>query len=87
MLGSRSRVAIPVYKVTPEGNLEKGFFDLLWGKARFLVAKVASGKKDFSVKTSTATMGIRGTQFFRCHPQACEYPSPSWAGHASGPEA
>ncbi len=73
-VGSHSRVVIDDYDVK-QGNLKQGSFNLLWGKARFLVAKVASGKKDFSVKTSTATMGVRGTQFAVRIPKAKNIPA------------
>jgi len=37
--------------------------DMLWGKARFLVHKLAADRATYGVHTSSATMGVRGTQF------------------------
>jgi len=36
---------------------------LLFGKARFIVSKVAEGKEDYFVKTPTAITGVRGSDF------------------------
>jgi hypothetical protein len=37
--------------------------NLIFGKARFIVSKVAEGKEDYMVKTPTAISGVRGSDF------------------------
>jgi len=66
-IGSRSRIAVADY-VMNEQKLQRGYFDLAWGKARFMVKKLTEAKADFSVKTKTATIGVRGTQFSVSYP-------------------
>ncbi len=61
-VGSRSRIEIKDYKVE-NGNLVSGLFDMLWGKTRFLVSKLRSKSSTFSVNTTTAVIGVRGTEF------------------------
>ncbi len=60
-IASKSRIVIREYKVR-KGRTEKGAFDLLWGKSRFLVNKLYKrGRLD--VRTKTAVLGVRGTEF------------------------
>ena len=61
-VGRKSRITIDKYE-TQKGILSSGSFNMLWGKVRFLVAKLSKGASSFSVQTKTATIGVRGTQF------------------------
>ena len=61
-VGRQSRITIDRYDMK-EGSLFSGSFNMLWGKVRFLVTKLNSSRANFSVKTKTATIGVRGTQF------------------------
>jgi hypothetical protein len=61
-VGRQSRITIDQYEMR-EGSLFSGSFNMLWGKVRFLVTKLNSSRANFSVKTKTATIGVRGTQF------------------------
>ncbi len=61
-VGRQSRITIEQYDMK-EGSLFSGSFDMLWGRVRFLVTKLNSSRANFSVKTKTATIGVRGTQF------------------------
>ena len=61
-VGRQSRITIDRYDMK-EGSLFSGSFDMLWGKVRFLVTKLNSSRANFSVRTKTATIGVRGTQF------------------------
>jgi len=68
-IGGQSRISVPDYSMKGKGLL-RGFFELMWGKARFLVKKLLREKAEFSVKTKTVTLGVRGTQF------SISYPAP-----------
>jgi len=61
-VGRDSRIDIERYDVR-NGSLFSGVFNMLWGKARYVVAKLRSHDSDFTVKTRTATIGVRGTSF------------------------
>jgi hypothetical protein len=61
-VGRQSRITIDQYEMRG-GSLFSGSFDMLWGKVRFLVTKLNTSRANFSVKTKTATIGVRGTQF------------------------
>lgn len=61
-LGRQSRVRISEYQ-TRNRSLVSGLFDMLWGKARFVVARLKAADSSFSVRTSTAVLGVRGTNF------------------------
>ena len=61
-VGRESRITIDKYEMR-KGSLFSGSFNMLWGKVRFLVAKLNTGGASFSVQTKTATIGVRGTQF------------------------
>jgi len=56
-----SRITIKSYTHDKQ-TLKNGEMNLLWGKSRFLVHKLTSNGA-FNVKTSTAVMGVRGTEF------------------------
>ena len=61
-VGRKSRITIDRYE-TKNGNLLSGSFNMLWGKVRFLVTKLNNRSSEFSVRTKTATIGVRGTEF------------------------
>ena len=61
-VGSKSRIEIKAYQMSGD-SLIKGFFDMLWGKARFMVNKLKKKGSSFSVSTKTAVIGVRGTEF------------------------
>ncbi|MDT8375833.1 MAG: FecR domain-containing protein [Mariprofundaceae bacterium] len=61
-VGRQSRITIDRYDMRGE-SLFSGSFNMLWGKVRFLVTKLHGSGADFSVRTKTATIGVRGTQF------------------------
>jgi len=61
-VGSKSRISIDEY-VIDKGKLTTGSFNMLWGKVRFAVSKLKAKGSSFSVKTATATIGVRGTVF------------------------
>jgi hypothetical protein len=61
-VGSKSRIKIKTYQMSGK-SLVKGLFDMLWGKARFLVNKLKRRGSSFSVSTKTAVIGVRGTEF------------------------
>ena len=73
-VGSRSRIEIKDYKVE-NGNLVSGLFDMLWGKTRFLVSKLRSSSSTFSVNTTTAVIGVRGTEFSVVVPRPDKLPA------------
>jgi len=57
-----SRINIDDYQVKNK-SLVSGLFNMLWGKARFVVNHLKRIDSSFSVKTSTAVLGVRGTNF------------------------
>ena len=61
-IGRNSRISIEDYTLS-HTSLFRGVMNLLWGKARFVVAHLNSGNASFSVRTSTAVLGVRGTNF------------------------
>jgi hypothetical protein len=67
-LASKSRISIDHYTVK-NGSRVSGLFNTLWGKVRFVVAKVQSINASFSVQTKTATIGVKGTDFTVIEPQ------------------
>lgn len=60
-IGRASRMSLSNYAVK-EKKLMSGVFNVLWGKVRFLVAKLSEGS-EFKVGTKTAVLGVRGTEF------------------------
>ncbi len=66
-VGGRTRIAVEDYLLKKK-SLKRGSFHLLWGKARFLVKKLVESGADFSVRTKTVTVGVRGTQFAVIYP-------------------
>jgi hypothetical protein len=69
-VGSKSRIKIKAYQMSSK-YLSKGLFNMLWGKARFLVNKLRKKGSSFSVASHTAVLGVRGTEF------SVEVPRPS----------
>ncbi|MDQ6989405.1 MAG: FecR family protein [Mariprofundaceae bacterium] len=61
-VGPGSRIGLQRY-ATWGKRLTKGSFKFYWGKARFFVSKLLDRKSSFRVKTSTAVIGVRGTEF------------------------
>ncbi|MDX8401213.1 MAG: FecR domain-containing protein, partial [Mariprofundaceae bacterium] len=62
-VGQRSRLNIARYEVSGPGRLLSGVFEQLWGKVRYVVARLASPGAHFGVHTTTAVIGVRGTEF------------------------
>lgn len=60
--GTRLVINESVYK--PEEKVRKSFLTMIIGKAHFIVKKLPGyNKKDFQVKTKTAVVGVRGSEF------------------------
>jgi len=75
-IGSHSRMTIRRYEIGND-NVVTAKLDLLWGKARFLVHKLAADRAAYGVHTSSATMGVRGTQFTTSIPKPVNIPKES----------
>ncbi|MDQ6951640.1 MAG: FecR domain-containing protein [Mariprofundales bacterium] len=60
-VSKNTRIIIKSYTHDHE-TLKNGSIHMLWGKGRFLVHKLATNGA-FDVKTSTAVLGVRGTEF------------------------
>ena len=71
-LSPESRVVIEVYMCDPAQNKRNAVVQLCQGLAHVVVNKVFnSAEPDFVVKTHTAIMGVRGTEFgIRLHPNS-----------------
>lgn len=78
-VGANSRLSLKKYAMK-NGNLIEGAFDMFWGKARFFVNKLNEKRSSFSVRTSTAVLGVRGTEFLVLVP-----PTPELLGRAFEP--
>jgi len=61
-VGAKSRISLQKYAMRGR-NLFQASFDMFWGKARFFVNKLTSKDSSFDVRTSTAVLGVRGTEF------------------------
>ena len=77
-IGRNSRVSIDRYEIR-NGSLLSGLFHMLWGKTRYLVAKLGLKDSSFIVKTSTASIGVRGTDFIVNYPLPAQLPKKSTA--------
>ena len=64
-VGARSRIEVAKY-VARRSRLVAAL-NMFWGRARFFVHKVTGG--EFSVRTTTAVLGVRGTSFLVMTPQ------------------
>ena len=61
-IGSHSRLKVETYSMN-KGNLFSANINMLWGKVRFFVSKLRTKSSSFQVKTKTAVIGVRGTEF------------------------
>ncbi len=61
-VGSKSRVSLRKYSMRG-GKLFNARINMLWGKARFFVNKLTTRGSSFRVRTPTAVLGVRGTEF------------------------
>ncbi|MDQ6988802.1 MAG: FecR domain-containing protein [Mariprofundaceae bacterium] len=61
-VGAKSRISLRKYSLRGK-KLLNASINMLWGKARFFVNKLASRNASFRVQTSTAVLGVRGTEF------------------------
>ncbi len=61
-IGAKSRVSLRKYSLRG-GKLLNARINMLWGKARFFVNKLTSKNASFRVRTPTAVLGVRGTEF------------------------
>ncbi len=74
-VSSNSRLALKDY-VTGDEGLVSATFDMLWGKVRFLVSRISDRHGSFSVRSTTAVLGVRGTEFAVIAPVPLEIPDP-----------
>ena len=61
-IGANSRVSLRKYSLRGT-KLLNASINMLWGKARFLVSKLKARNSFFRVRTPTAVLGVRGTEF------------------------
>lgn len=61
-ISPRSRLYLREY-ATKDKNLFAASMDVLWGKARFLINRLVAKDASFEVRTTTAVLGVRGTEF------------------------
>ncbi len=61
-IGAKSRVSLRKYSLRGT-KLLNASINMLWGKARFLVSKLKARSSSFRVRTPTAVLGVRGTEF------------------------
>lgn len=59
----KSQFKIENYKYNKEKKERNSVLNLLGGRVKLLVAKLSSKKRNFKIKTATATVGVRGTEF------------------------
>jgi len=59
-IGPRTRMKLEAYKAKEKESFS---FDVLWGDVRYLVKKIIDPDAAFNVKTTTAAIGVRGTEF------------------------
>ena len=63
-LGSATEVVVKKHLFDPKNNARQTRIDLVSGKLRALVQKMVAGSRaDFTVKTTNAVAGVRGTEF------------------------
>ena len=58
-----SKLVIDKTVYDPKKDERSSFLSLMWGRARFVVAKITGKKPNYAVKTPTAVCGVRGTDF------------------------
>jgi len=61
-LSPKSRLKLQEYQVK-KGQLISASINMLWGKVRFFVNKLRKSNASFDVHTSTAVLGVRGTEY------------------------
>ena len=61
-IGAKSRVSLRKYSLRGT-KLLNASINMLWGKARFFVNKLTTRDSSFRVRTPTAVLGVRGTEF------------------------
>jgi len=61
-IGAKSRVSLRKYSLRGT-KLLNASISMLWGKARFFVSKLTAKGSSFRVRTPTAVLGVRGTEF------------------------
>jgi len=59
-IGPKTRLKLQQYA---KGESSSFNFDVLWGAVRYQVKKIIDPNSAFNVKTTTAAIGIRGTEF------------------------
>ncbi len=59
-IGPRTRMKLAAYKIKEKESFS---FDVLWGDVKYLVKKIIDPDATFNVKTTTAAVGVRGTEF------------------------
>ena len=59
----KSQFRIEQYKYDSEKQERSSVLNLFSGRVKLFVAKMSLKKRDFKVKTETATVGVRGTEF------------------------
>ena len=63
-LGSATEVVVEKHLFDPKNGARRTRIDLVTGKLRALVQKVVAGSRaDFTIKTTNAVAGVRGTEF------------------------
>jgi len=64
-IGSQSQLTLNKIRLMPRKKMRKSFISMRRGKARFNVRKLSKfNKTDYKVKTQTALIGVRGSDFF-----------------------
>ncbi len=61
-IGAKSRVSLRKYSLKGT-KLLNATVNMFWGKVRFFVNKLTTRGASFNVRTSTAVLGVRGTEF------------------------
>jgi len=62
-VASKSQLIVEKYNYNKQNKERSSVLNLLSGRVKLLVAKLSSQKRDFKIKTKTATVGVRGTEF------------------------
>jgi len=64
-IGSQSQLTLNKISLIPQKKMRKSFISMKRGKARFNVRKMSRfNRTDYKVKTQTALIGVRGSDFF-----------------------
>jgi len=61
-IGANTRLKLQQY-AKDESDASTMNFDVLWGNVRYFVKKMVDPNSAFNVKTTTAAIGVRGTEF------------------------